>query len=493
MPLFKTLRYAFAATAASFSCLVWAQPGTLEQAVEKTILTNPEIRAKFQEFQASLEGQNVLRGSLRPQVNLNGWTGSERRGSTAETSSSGWNRHGYSVEMRQLLFDGFTTLNSVKQLGFEKLAVYYDILATVDQLALEAIVAYLDVQRDREMEKLARENYSIHETILAQLRERQESGVGRGVDLEQANGRLALAQTNLMTESNNLNDVVQRYRRITGEFPAPTLLEVTDVAPQLPEKPKDFGSSLRSNSAILSKQALVQAAQAGRTAAKGRHSPTFEVVASTGTDREQPGAGYRDMQSTRVQLTMSYNLYRGGADSAQIRQSAAQTYAARDVRDYTCRNVQQDLSTAWNNIIRLRQQLPYLREHELAISKVRIAYAQQFQIGQRSLLDLLDTENELFDSRRALASGMYELKKAEYRWLALSHRVLPSLGLAQPYKDQPKEAGALELSDESLQACATQAPDTSNLAPVSVQYQEGMQPPVINGFPDVFPGANQQW
>ncbi|HUH60364.1 MAG TPA: TolC family outer membrane protein [Candidimonas sp.] len=483
MSFFNALRYALAATTASFASLVWAQPSTLEQAVEKTIMTNPEIRAKFQEFQASLEGQNVLRGSLRPQVNVQGWTGSELRGSTAETSSARWNRHGYSLEMRQLLFDGFSTSNSLKQLGFEKLATYFDMMATVDQLALDAIVAYLDVQRDRELEKLARENYSIHETILAQLRERQESGVGRGVDLEQANGRLALAQTNLMTESNNLNDVVQRYRRIIGEFPAPTLLDAADVSAQLPEAPKDFASSLRSSSAILAKQALVQAAQAGRLAAQGRHSPTFEVVASTGSDREQPGGGYRDRQSTRVQLTMSYNLYRGGADSAQIRQSAAQSYAARDVRDYTCRNVQQDLSTAWNNIVRLRQQLPYLREHELAISKVRIAYAQQFQIGQRSLLDLLDTENELFDSRRALARGMYELKKAEYRWLALSHRVLPSLGLAQPYKDQPEEAGALQLSDESLQACSTPAPDTGNLAPVSIQYQEGMQPPMINGIP----------
>src|SRR5690606_4880619 len=119
------------------------------------------------------------------------------------------------------------------------------------------------------------------------------------------------------------------------------------------------------------------------------YSPTLEFRASTGTDRELPGRSNRDIQSSRVQLVMSYNLYRGGADAARVRQTSAQMYAARDVRDYTCRNVQQELAVAWNNVMRLRHQLPFLQEHELATSKVRTAYQQQFQIGQRSLLDLL--------------------------------------------------------------------------------------------------------
>ncbi len=77
------------------------------------------------------------------------------------------------------------------------------------------------------------------------------------------------------------------------------------------------------------------------------------------------------------------------------------------MRDYTCRNVQQELSIAWNNVVRLRQQLPFLRQHERDIAQVRVAYMQQFKIGQRTLLDLLDTENELFDARQALTNGIF--------------------------------------------------------------------------------------
>ena len=147
---------------------------------------------------------------------------------------------------------------------------------------------------------------------------------------------------------------------------------------------------------------------------------------------------------------MNYNLYRGGADSARVRQTAAQSYAARDVRDYTCRNVQQELAVAWNNISSLQEKLPFLRDHELATSKVRDAYRQQFQIGQRTLLDLLNTENELFESRRALTNATYDLKLAQYRWLALSHKLLPALTLQPARNEMPEENGKLVVSDDVI-------------------------------------------
>lgn len=470
----------YAATAAAMSPVVaHAQVSSLEEVVERAVLTHPEIRASFQDFQSTLEGQNVVRGGLLPEITAQGWTGREWRGSTSHERSGDWNRNGYSLQLRQLLFDGFSTINDVKQLGFEKLSGYFELLSTVDSLAVQAAEAYLDVQRYREMEQLAQDNYRLHQHTLGQIQERQESGVGRGVDLEQARGRLALAQTNLMTESGNLNDVTQRFRRVVGEAPAPTLIEAPDVSSYIQSGQQDFSQAMRNSPTILSKQALVQASEAGVSSAEGRHMPTLEFRASTGKDKGQPGLPYRDAQSSNVQLVLSYNLYRGGADQARVRQTMAQSYAARDVRDYTCRNVQQDLSVAWNNIVRLREQMPYLMQHEQATSKVRVAYMQQFQIGERSLLDVLDTENELFDSRRALTNAIYDLKKAEYRLLALSHHLLPAISLAQPYSESPAEISALDFPEEALEACMAPVPDTSNLQPIAMKYRDDMLPPVI--------------
>src|SRR5690606_14209481 len=168
-----------------------------------------------------------------------------------------------------------------------------------------------------------------------------------------------------------------------------------------PRQASDFLPALAANPGILSKQALLLAADAARDAARGRFAPTIQLRASTGVDTTLPDDSSRNLHSSSVAVVLSYNLYRGGADAARLRQSAADRYAARDVRDYTCRNAQQELALAWSNIARLREQLPFLRQREHAMSKVSIAAEEQFRIGQRSLLDLLDTSNEFFEARRA--------------------------------------------------------------------------------------------
>ncbi len=458
----------------------------LPQVVEQAIMTNPEVRARFQDFTSSLEGQEIARAGWRPQITAQGWVGKEWRSNVANTPSSDWSRPGWSLELRQMIFDGAAVSNNIKRMGFEKLSKFYDLRATTETLASDAVGAYLDVQRYREMSRLANENFTMHKTTMNQLRERQQSGVGRGVDLEQASGRVSLAQTNLMTENNNLNDVTQRYRRIVGSYPGAMLDPVPVVSDKLPVPgvTTDFSDALRINSTLLSKQALVQSAEANEKVANAAHSPTLELRAGTGRDREQPGDVFRNVQSSRVQLLLTYNLYRGGADEARVRQTIAQAYAARDVRDFTCRNVQQDLAVAWNNITRLRQQIPFMRDHELSTAKVRQAYQQQFQIGQRSLLDLLDTENELFDARRALLNAVYDLKKFEYQWLTMAGQVLPALGLVQPHADsKPEETQDLALADETLRACLAPLPDTSNLVPLVASYRPGAEPPVIKAAP----------
>jgi len=451
---------------------------TLNKVVEQTLLTNPEVQARYQDFRQAMEGQNVVRGGLLPQVNAQAFTGHEWR-SYVPSGAKDWNSPGYNLELRQLLFDGFATLNNMKQAGFDKLARYYDLLATSDDTAYSAVQAYLDLQRFRTLETLARENYGMHTDTLKQIRERAESGVGRRVDMEQAGGRLALAQTNLQTATANLLDVQARYRRITGGAAPAALAPAPDISGRLPADPANFNESLRRNPSLLSKQATLQGAQAGVAAAKGAFSPRFEFVASNGRNRDLPSEGGRDVRSSRIQLEMTYNLFRGGSDAARVRQTTAQSYGARDVRDYTCRNIQQDLSVAWNNVARLREQMPFLRDHQIATAKVRDAYRQQFQIGQRSLLDLLDTENELFEARQALVNAEFDLQTAQYRWLALSHLLLPAVEVQPANDEMPDENGRLEVTDEVIKQCDSVVPDEKQLAPVTVSYQADNAPPVL--------------
>jgi adhesin transport system outer membrane protein len=473
--------------AAALSCAVGAQgmpaPGTgpaaqnLPDAIKKAISAHPEVQARYHDFVSSLEDKNIAQADWRPQVDAQAWAGHEWRSNVPASPSFDWNRPGWSLTLSQLLYDGGVTSNLIRNYGFKKLSKFYDLRATSEALANDTAIAYLDVQRYRQTHALAENNYQVHKASLEQIRQRQQSGVGRGVDLEQANARLALAQVNLMTETGNLNDVSQRYRRLVGEYPAATLDPAPEIeASAMPQgTTQNFEQALRANTSVLSKQALVQAAEAVQESAKGNYAPKLQLRVGTGRDRDMLTAAgpATNIQSSSIQLLLTFNLYRGGADDARSRQTAAQNYAAQDVRDYTCRNVQQNLAVAWDNIVRLRQQLPFLREHALATSKVHAAYIQQFQIGQRTLLDLLDTQNELFQARIAQVNAETDLKKYEYQWLANAGQVLQALHLTPPHADsQPEEQADLVLPDDALRACESAVPDTRNLAPVA-QVQPG--------------------
>ena len=121
-----------------------------------------------------------------------------------------------------------------------------------------------------------------------------------------------LAQTNLMTETANLLDVQQRFQRVTGALPRNAAAGARRRR-QAARQAGDFNDSLRRNPSFLSKQAGLQAAEAGIASAKGAFSPKFEFVASTGRNQNDPTPENRRINSTSVQLMMSYNLYRGGA------------------------------------------------------------------------------------------------------------------------------------------------------------------------------------
>jgi adhesin transport system outer membrane protein len=128
---------------------------------------------------------------------------------------------------------------------------------------------------------------------------------------------------------------------------------------------------------------------------------------------------------------MSWNLFNGLSDRARERQFAEQLNVAKDLRDKTCRDIRQTLLIAYNEARKLKEQIGYLDQNKVSVEKARNAYRQQFDIGQRTLLDLLDTENELFQARRAVANGEQDLNIAFARTHAGAGNLLTALELSK--------------------------------------------------------------
>jgi adhesin transport system outer membrane protein len=428
---------------ASLSVQAQGLPEPLLKAARKAVTTNPEVQARWNGFNAAGNERDVARAGFLPKVDLSASTGREDRTSPTLGDVGRYSFNTTQLTLSQMLFDGMFTANEAKRLGYAKLTRYYELTEASETAALEAVKAYADVARYRELVEVATQNYVEHKQTTQQVEERANAGVGRRVDVEQANGRLALAESNLLTELTNLHDVSARYLRVVGEKPAANL-------PALPE-PFKLGN-LPVSTEVLMREGLqgsptmnaavenVRASQMAIASSKAAYLPRVDFRAYTSKENNTGGIS----GGTRVngmEFVMNYNLFRGGADKARESQAVNQKEQARDLQEKACRDVRQTLSIAYSDARTLSEQQRYMDQHRLSTEKSREAYRQQFDIGQRTLLDLLDSQNEYFEATRSYINARYNQAAAQARTLAGMGQLVTTLSATRSDVPSAQDAG----------------------------------------------------
>jgi adhesin transport system outer membrane protein len=406
---------------------------TLRAAAQKAVTTQPEVTARFNAWLAAGDAVDIARSGYKPRVDLAASVGQDRDTITVRNpETQSLSRNGVTLSLTQLLWDGLATQREVGRLGHERMARYFELLDVTEQAALEAARAHHDVLRFRKLVALAEDNYVQLRYAFLQLQSRVRAGVGRGVDLEQAGARVALAESNLATESANLHDVTQRYLRIVGELPPAALTPAKAFVAKLPASSGEAATNALRDSAAVS--AAIENLRAARSAAEVRQSsawqPRVEARVRTAAGKNLDGVSDQKRDAS-AEIVLNWNLYNGGADQARVRQAARSLDQAADLRDKICRDARQNANIAFNDTRKLAEQLDYLDRNVIAIEKARDAYRQQFDIGQRSLLDLLNAENELYTARRAYSNAEYDLAVAQLRTLAATQRLTQELGITR--------------------------------------------------------------
>jgi adhesin transport system outer membrane protein len=421
---------------------------TLRDAAQQAVLSNPEVLARWHAIRAAEGERDAARGGLLPRVDLSVGAGPEDR-----TGLGNYNRRSASISLTQLLYDGFATYNEFQRLDHATRVRLFEFFEVSESVALEAARAYFDVVRYRDLVRLAEDNFVEHRAVFAQTEKRVNARVARGVDLEQVTGRLALAEANLLTETANLHDTTARFQRIVGRLPTAQMPLPPHLARDLPT---DTTSALVQaqvrNPTLLAAIESVRASQSALDTRGGGYRPRVDLRLRRENGTNHLGSiGNNGISSAEVVL--NWNLFNGFSDRARERQFAEQLNVARDIRDKTCRDIRQTLVIAYNDIGKLREQLEYLVAHEQAVGKALVAYRQQFDIGQRTLLDLLDTENELFQARRAVVNARQDLNLAYARTQAGLGTLLRALDLASLQTGGEADLAQWSSGGDAARAC----------------------------------------
>jgi adhesin transport system outer membrane protein len=308
----------------------------------------------------------------------------------------------------------------------------------------------------RRLVALADDNVSEHRKALQKIDSRVKAGVGRGVDLEQAQARLALAESNMITERANLHDVVARYQRVVGEAPQRVVPPLAPLDAQLPANAVSaLQKAVEQHPSIRASVASMRAAEFAVKTRQSLLQPRVELRARTGR-----GNNYNGLEGRRgdsgAEVVMNWNLFDGGADRARVRAQAALLGQASDLRDKACRDVTQVAAIAVNDVAKLSDQITLLQSNTDAIERARQAYRQQFDISQRSLLDLLNAENEAYTAQRALANAQFDRVLATARTHAALGQLTQQLGLSRSHQDD--DAQAWQAGDSAPARCPALPP-----------------------------------
>lgn len=404
-----------------------AQAETLQEAVKFMLLSNPEVRA--QSYNRMAKGKEVrqAKAGYLPTIDVTAGLGFDRQHQPFYDTTY---PHSTKISIRQNVFRFFGTQSEVERQEARVKSQAYLLQGTSENNALLAARSYLNVLRYQELHTLAQENLANHQRILDQVKLRSESGIDRKADLDQVMGRLALAQSNITAAEANLADANSDYLAIIGHLPG-ELVKPDDAGSALPGTLEEAEQlAIKNNPIVKSSKADIEARKSQHETAKSQLYPSLDVAMDYKWEKDVAIPG---KQSGFLAMgIISFNIFNGGWNRARIGQTALEIYEAEEISNNATRQAVQSVRLSWEAYKATKERAISLEEYAKSAGMTAEAFAAQWNIGRRTMFDLLDTQAEHINARASLTNVKYDKLIAEYRILSVMAKLIPHLGLPLP-------------------------------------------------------------
>lgn len=412
---------------------------TIQDAINQAVHSNPGVGEAAANRRATEAEMRQSQGVLLPQVRLQLDAGPERTNryvTPAPLGNNDWKagRQG-SIVVRQLLFDGLASINEIWRQAARTDAAAFRVLERTELIALDAAEAYIDVVRYLRLVALAEDNVTAHRRILGNVRSRVEGGRSGEGDLHTATERVASAEATLAEFRQRLDDARAAYRRVVGL--EPYNLRFPGRLRGMPaSKDESLAVALRHNPTIQAAGADVAAARYGFDATAGAFLPNvaLEGRASRGVDTNDFD-GQRDDVSAKFVVT--WDVFNGGRDSWR-RAEAGERLIEENYRHARLqREAFEALDRAWAARTITSDRIAALTRQVEGARGAVAAYGKEYELGQRTLIDLLDVQNQYFNGLVSLVSTRGVAVFADYQLLAAMGKLLEHLKTGQPPEAVP--------------------------------------------------------
>ena len=420
-----SLLVAFAASTASAD--------TLREALVLTYQANPTLNAQREVLKGTDATVAVARSAGRPQASSN--VGLSRDLTRAGRFDTGLSKGPFltgSVDVSYPFYQGGTVKNDIKAAKTRVEAGRATLRAVEGDVFTEAVAAYMDVIRDRATTELNANNVKVLQTNLEATSDRFEIGDLTRTDVAQSEARLAQAQSRLEVSQARLVASEENYRRVIGRKPG-----VLQPPPPLPPLPTSADEAVQialvNNPDLIAITHQVEAAGYDVRAARGTRLPTISAIASgdyAKTISGDTGGLDRSGTATSIGVQSRIPLYQGGLPAGRIRQAQALEGQAGEQRVATERLV---VANARSSLEAYRAALDVITSSQVAVKANELALEgtrAENSVGTRTILDVLNAEQELLNTQVELVTARREAFVAGFQLLnAMGQAEADDLGL----------------------------------------------------------------
>ena len=404
-----------------FSPLTYAM--TLHEAFDQAKKTNPTILAAQHRELAQKTRVDQEISAYLPSLDVYSSWGKERsRNNTVKARNNGdedkfdtLTRRENKIALKQLVFDGFSTPNQIEAAKAQSLAESHNTLNVQEAIFINVVEVYLDMLRYQALYKQGLDYVAAQKSIAVKVDDRASTGYGDRADQLQASSRLRLARAELRHIERDLETAKAAFERVVGVEPQG--LSMPDTRIGLPETlDMALQHAMNKNPALKMSMARKNASEKSYDASQGAYWPEFGVELAASKNRNLDGSiGPNDDFSALI--TMRYNLFRGGADKALRMERAEQMNQSMQEYQETLRKTQEGVARSWYALMAAKDRVKEINGYADEREKVKQSFFEQYEVGRRSLLNLLDSEQESFNARRMQVNEQFTVHLEKYRLL----------------------------------------------------------------------------
>lgn len=406
---------------------------TLQEAARYMMLSNPEIRSLSYNTMARDQEVRQAQAGYLPTLDAFVSAGLDRRAEPDFDTT--WPQLA-TISLRQNIFRGFGTESEVARQSARADSSSYLLQDNAQNLALRATRTYLNVLRSEELYALAKENLLNHQRIYDQVKLRSESGVDRRADLDQVMGRLALAQSNVVATRANLVDAHTGYQATIGHPPG-SLSVPPSAIPALPPSLEEAEKlAVQSHPTLLSAKADIAARNAQHQTAKSQLYPSLDLAVDYKWQKEVDttftSATSGHQEDFLAIASLSFNIFNGGFNKARIGQTSVEINEAQEIYENAKRQTIESIRLSWESKKAAAERIVHLEEYVKNAGLTAEAFNSQWNIGRRTMFDLLDTQAEYINAKQSLVNARYDKMFSEYRVLNGTAQLVQFLGIPLP-------------------------------------------------------------